>query len=183
MTSKVAAERCPESIAAAYQLAGTVFTQYGEELHRFLLRRTGGGAHTANDLAQEVYLRLLRINAAELVRNPQGYTYKIASHVVYEYLLHQENEPVKYDSDFMAALSEHSNEFVCEDAEDQFNREGELRVLLECVPAMYRAVFLLHRRDGWSYEETAERLGLSVHTVKKYLTRTMAKLRHAKWKP
>lgn len=179
----MAAERCPEAVSAAYELAGSVFAQHGEELHRFLARRTGGGAHTAQDLAQEVYLRLLRINGADLVRNPLGYAYKIASHVVYEYLLQQENEPVRYDSDLLASLAEHSQEFVCADSEDQFNREAELGLLLEAVPPTYRSVFLSHRRDGWSYEETAERLGLSVHTVKKYLTRTLAKLRQAQWKP
>jgi RNA polymerase sigma-70 factor (ECF subfamily) len=44
---------------------------------------------------------------------------------------------------------------------------------LEKLPDSYRTVFELHRMDGKNYNEIAEKLNLSVRTVKRYQSRTI----------
>ena len=151
--------------------------QYHEELHRFLMRRLRS-AQQAQDLAQEAYLRLLRVERAELIRQPRAYLYRIAVNLVTEFRLRSQRDPVMYDSETMTEIAERTGE---ESSEGE--RSGDVREverLLEQLPPLYRAILVLRKRDGLSYAEIAQQLGISVHTVKKYLARAVAKRRLAR---
>ena len=52
-----------------------------------------------------------------------------------------------------------------------------LQAALEGLPPLYSAALLLRKRDGLSHREIAERLQISLHTVRKYLTRAVAQCR------
>lgn len=152
-----------------------VFANYHRELHRFLVRRLRG-AQEAGDLMQEVYLRLLRTERSELIREPRAYIYGIASHVVHEFCMRSRRDRVMYDSvalerlDNEGAYADHSGLAEHLGAQQLFERA------LSRLPPIRRAVFLLSKRDGLSLEEVAERLNLSAHTVKKYLFQAMAQI-------
>jgi RNA polymerase sigma-70 factor (ECF subfamily) len=60
--------------------------------------------------------------------------------------------------------------------------EDVLLRLLSELPVNQRAVFILFCREELSCEVMGQRLGLSPHTVKKYLTRAIATLRAADWR-
>src|ERR1700704_4221347 len=64
--------------------ASSAFLRYGPELQNFLLRRINR-AQDAEDVVQEVFLRLLRMGDREILRNPRAYIYGIALHVVREF--------------------------------------------------------------------------------------------------
>jgi RNA polymerase sigma factor (sigma-70 family) len=160
-------------------IASTASEQYYGELHRFLMRRLRGSQH-AQDLAQEAYLRLLRVERSELIRQPRAYLYRIAVNLVSEFRLRAKREPITYDSESLEQLAE----IACVDspAEAELAVEAQqVEALLEQLPPLYRAIFLLRKRDGLSYPEIAQQLDISVHTVKKYLARAVAKCRHANW--
>ena len=57
-----------------------VFAQYGSDLEQFLLNRLPR-KQNCDDVAQEVYLRLLRLEHADLVRQPHAYVYYIAAQI------------------------------------------------------------------------------------------------------
>ena len=61
-----------------------VFDEYHEELHRYLLSRLRGRALDASDVAQETYLRLLRMKDSDAVRQPHAYVYRVATNVMRE---------------------------------------------------------------------------------------------------
>lgn len=151
----------------------SIFRLYHRDLHRFLLRRLRSG-ESADDVAQEVYLRLLRIEHAELVRRPQAYMYQIAFNVVSEMRLRHLNEPVMFDSDTADYVAEHP-----QDTGD--NGADELEFVLSQLTPTFRAVLLLRKRDGLSHAEIAQRLGLSLHTVKRYVIRAAAQCRSVVW--
>jgi len=167
----------------AVGLARLAYERYSEELKRFLLRRSDSSEHTARDLAQEVYLRLLRVDQEKFPANPQGYMYRVASHVVYEYLVKAEVEPVTYNSELMAAVGERAGDEAADATADRMDAETELKEILAQLPQRYRHVFLLRRRDGFSIPEIARQTGLSAHTIKKYLMQALAQLRalHLEW--
>lgn len=99
--SDLEAKRTDESAAPAWQ-------QYGGWLHRYLTRcLRHHDTQCARDLAQEVYLRLLRVEKGEPVRDYQAYLYRIASHVVYEFKLRARREIVHFDSETAEDCAEH----------------------------------------------------------------------------
>ena len=135
-------------------------------------------AQQAQDLAQEAYLRLLRVERAELIRQPRAYLYRIAVNLVTEFRLRSQRDPVMYDSETLTEIAERTAE-----ASSEGERSGDAREverLLEQLPPLYRAILLRRKRDGLSYAEIAQQLGISVHTVKKYLARAVAKCRLAR---
>ena len=57
------------------------YSEHGEELQRYLTRRLNC-AQTAADLTQDVFVRLMRSEAADAVENPRAYLYRIASNLL-----------------------------------------------------------------------------------------------------
>jgi len=161
-------------------LARSAFETQYRDLHRFLLRRLSSPSDAA-DLMQDVFLRLLRIRRVDLVRQPRAYVYGIAAHVLHEFRVRAQNQRVKFDSRLLEQLEQDpSNESSTEDLADRLARLTELETALARLSPTHQAVLLLQKRDGMSREEVARALGLSVHTVKKYVFQAMAQLR-ASW--
>jgi RNA polymerase sigma factor (sigma-70 family) len=165
----------PGRSESASNLAGTAFRDHGHELQRFLARRVTH-AQDADDLAQEVFARLLRVRDAELVRNPLSYLLGIATHVVREFRQRKQHERVLFDSDLADDLCDHSNAPVQGMAE-QLELKERLDKALKQLPAAHQLVLLLVKRDGLSYTEAASAAGLSVHTIEKYVVEARARLR------
>jgi RNA polymerase sigma-70 factor (ECF subfamily) len=163
-------------------LVQLVFDRYRGGLQRFLMRRLDQ-AQDAQDLAQEVYLRLLRVDSADLIRKPESYVYRIAAHVVYEFRLREEREKacMTINSDVLQQLSEHVEDGSIHDLSREASTERDLEKALRRLPPLEQAIVLLQKRDGLSYAEVAEKLELSVHTVKKYLFRALLRLRQVGW--
>jgi RNA polymerase sigma-19 factor, ECF subfamily len=139
--------------------------EHGEDLLRFLTRRVRKA--DASDLAQEVYVRLLRLNRENLIRNPEAYLFRVASNLVYEFEMNRR------------ATAEGLRRWSEEQAsEDQFSADlgasaghigKHLSEVLAELPEMHRAVLILHRQEGLTYDEIGKRLSISPSTVKKYL--------------
>jgi DNA-directed RNA polymerase specialized sigma24 family protein len=68
-----------------------------------------------------------------------------------------------------------------DDLADRLNVSQQIERALGKLPSMHAAVLLAHKRDGFSYEETALRLKLSIHTVEKYVTQSKAAFRGMVW--
>jgi RNA polymerase sigma-19 factor, ECF subfamily len=155
--------------------AARVHEQFRTELYRFLVRRLGA-KQDANDLEQEVYLRLLRLEKSELVRQPLAYVYTIAAHVAHQFRMRAEQSPVTFDSEVLQQAAEHPEHVADDRLADELNAQRTVESLLEKLPATHRAVLVLCKRDGLSYEEIAEKLGISEHTVKKYVYEAKARV-------
>ena len=147
------------------------------DLFSFLLNRLSD-RQEAQDLAQEAYLRLLRIDRDEMIRQPRAYLYRIAANLVYEFRM-------KYRRGVLgqATSGEEVDELAAADnPELEAEKHAAMRKLsdvLEHQPRLYKAVLLMRKRDGMSHSEIAEQLNISVHTVHKYLTRAVAACRKA----
>jgi RNA polymerase sigma factor (sigma-70 family) len=148
---------------------------YGLDLIRFISKRVRTVAD-ARDLAQEAYVRLLRMERKDLIRHPRAYLYRIAANILYEFELKRKAD--------VAGLARWSEEqqldggggYADSDAEDPALRSRLDSVLGELSPKC-RAVLILHRRDGMTYEEIGTRIGISPSMVKKYLSQG---LRHCR---
>ena len=155
------------------------FRDYDRQLHRYLIRRMPS-RQDAEDLAQEVYLRLLRIDSTKRVHKPLAYIYGIASHVVADYRSDTRHEQTFIcDSDDDA--QEDGPESPIDDLTDRLNLQQQLERALTRLPRTQAEVLLAHKHRGLSYEEVAAELGLSIHTVEKYVTQAKARIRTMTW--
>lgn len=142
--------------------------RHGERLRRFLAARLRNAADVA-DLAQEVFLRLLRVQRHDLIQSPEAYLLTIASHVLHQHMLNGAKVPEPVD--ITDALVD-ANLVVESDPVAQLHLQRRLEALdsaLGRLSPKTRAVFLLQRRDGCTVDEIAARLGISRGMVKKHL--------------
>ena len=145
-------------------------------MRRYLVRRVSQ-EHDADDLAQEVFARLLRVQNAELIRDPLAYLLGIATHVVREFWQRRRHEYVVFDSDVTDELCESPGNCSAPGHADQLELQNRLDAALSQLPVTHRLVLLLVKRDGLSYAEAARAAGLSVHTIEKYVVEARARLR------
>lgn len=146
--------------------------RHGQRLRRFLAARLRNAADVA-DLAQEVFLRMLRIDSQHKIRSPEAYLLTVAGHVLHQHTLnsHEIPEPV----DITDALFD--NQLVLDtDPVIQVHLERRLEALdraLRRLSLKTRTAFLLQRRDGCTLDEISERMGISRAMVKKHLAKAV----------
>jgi RNA polymerase sigma-70 factor (ECF subfamily) len=158
---------------------GDLAREHGQRLRRFLAVRLRQAGTDVPDLMQEVYLRLLRVPSTESIRSPRAYLFTVALHVLYQHKLKLSAEPEALDvAEVAAELEAPSAENPATRTEIMEALEGFERVLSKLPPAQY-VTFVLHRQYGYSREEIAARLGISLPLVKKHLARALAHCRRS----
>jgi RNA polymerase sigma factor (sigma-70 family) len=155
----------------------SIAARYGPRLRRFLSVRLRNAADVP-DLAQEVFLRLLRVEGCESIRSPEAYLFTIASHVIHQHAVRRSNEPVAVD------IAEVFSELRTPSSDDPPNqvahaqRLDELEKILACLPRRVATALVLHRVAGYSVQEVGDELGVSRETAKKYLARAVEHCRN-----
>ena len=160
----------------AGRFAESIFRGHARDLRRFLLRRVGQ-SQDADDLAQEVFARLLRVQDVELVCKPLAYLLGIAANVVSEFRQRKQHSPVLFDSEVTDEISANLEERTAQGLAEQLDLKTRLDRAFRQLPPTHRLVLLLVKRDGLSYAEAARTANLSVHTVEKYVVEARASLR------
>jgi RNA polymerase sigma factor (sigma-70 family) len=148
---------------------------HGDQLRRFLLARVRNIADVP-DITQEVYLRMLRVSNVESVRSPEAYLFTVAQHVLQQHTLKSSALPtVELDKILNTrtptAHPDPALELVAAQSLDR------LQETLDKLSPKVRAVFMLSRRDGLSFDEIAVHLGVSKPMVKKYLMKALMQFR------
>ena len=162
-----------EEPATRHTFVSDIASRYGQRLRRFFTLHLRNNAD-APDLAQEVFLRLMRVEHHESIRSPEAYLFTVASHVLHQHTLRQSNAPPSIDiSEVFAELQLTSGDdpMVRTDAQQRLD---VLERALSRLPPKVSATLLLHRFAGLTIEEIAQRLGMSRPTAKKYLARALA---------
>lgn len=159
-----------------------LFAEHRRALQAYFLRRIRV-KYEAADLAQEVYVRMLRVNDADAIRNPQVYLFTIASNLVKEHALRDRRVTGAPDID-VASDGERVGEWPSPDKQVDAHQMAErLNAVIERLPAKWRTAVILHYRYDLTYHEIGDRLGVSSNMVKKYLAQGLGQCRRrmAKW--
>lgn len=159
----------------AQSLVAGLVASHGLQLRRFLLARVRNVADVP-DFIQEVYLRMLRVPDAESIRSPEAYLFTVAQHVVQQQAL-QSGTPAQVMR--MLDPSQSAHEANPEHDVSAQQCLEQLQKALDGLHPKARAAFILSRRDGLSFEEIAERLGVSRPMAKKYLTKALLRFRQS----
>jgi RNA polymerase sigma factor (sigma-70 family) len=154
-----------------------LFAEKGASLNSYFLRRV---AHRwdAQDLVQEVYLRMLRADHDEEapIRNPEAYLFTIAANLVKEHAVGRQRAPVS--SEGMEDLIDRlATPCEAEGHIDRDVRRQRLGMLIARLSPKCRAVLVMHYRDELPYREIGEKLSISTHMVKKYIVKGLTACR------
>jgi RNA polymerase sigma factor (sigma-70 family) len=146
--------------------------EWHEDLVKFLARRTSTLAD-AQDLAQEVYLRLLRVDRLDLVRQPRSYLLRIAANLLYEWRLKaRQSRPHQAE-----ALDDLPSQDDPEHDTAATLRGRRLADELSRLPEAARIALVLQIRDGLSYEEMAAKMNVTPRMIKRLLLTALSRLR------
>jgi len=157
--------------------ADCAYAQLYRDHHGWLLgwlRRRLGCAHSAEDLAQDTFVRLLRRRGEESprrLREPRAYLRAVAGGLVVDLFRRRSLEQAYLEALAVlpepVAVSAEEREVILETLE-------RIDAMLDCLPAPVRQAFLLSQLEGLTYPEIAIRLEVSVRTVKRYMRRAFA---------
>lgn len=166
------------NLPSKHSFVAGLAAQYGRRLRRFLRLRVGNQSDVS-DLAQEVFLRLLRVPNHQDIRSPEAYLFTIASHVIHQAHQKQSSAPTSLEwVESFADASLVSGDDPSAKVELAQRMEQLERTLNQLPPRVAKAL-LLHRLFGQSIEEIADELGVAEITVKKYLARALVHCRGA----
>jgi RNA polymerase sigma-70 factor (ECF subfamily) len=182
--SKFSGESAARTNIASF--AKSAYERYASHLQRYLGRRMRR-SQDIEDVAQEVYLRLTRVEAEKEIKEPLAFMYVVAANVLNDYLsaARLESEHVSSAGDVWETGLNYASESQLDQPDENLNFDQQIaqaeQALAE-LPKTHQAVLLMLQRDGMTREAVAAELGISPHTVKKYLTEARAKLRLRVWK-
>src|SRR5690606_12810304 len=118
-------------------------SEHGEDLLRYIARRTR--AADARDLAQEVYVRLLRLTRTHLIRNPEAYLYRVASNLLYEFEINRRADLAGMQRWGEEQLTEPQT--ISDASAEVTGLASRVRTVLLELPEHHRAVLVLHRQE------------------------------------
>ncbi len=134
------------------------------------LRRRLGDRERAADIAQDTFLRLLTTGRLPGSGEGRSYLVQIARNLVVDQWRRQRIEQAYLDS--LAALPEPESPSL-ETRAMIVETLMQIDAMLDGMPAKVRSAFLMSQFEGLSYAQIAERLGVSVSSVQKYMLRAI----------
>jgi RNA polymerase sigma factor (sigma-70 family) len=126
------------------------------------------------DLTQEAFLRVLRADSSQAIHNPEAYLFAVAGNLAREYSVLKSRFGATTDAGDPSLEGELSN---WPDHDTELNASQRRRVLhavLNELSPKCRAAVVMQYRDGMTYQQIGERLGISTHMVKKYLSKALS---------
>ena len=160
----------PKSAPIRLDEVEELFRQHNRSLVQLLTTRLGS-PQAAREVAQEAYVRLLKLDEDRLVSYQRAYLFKVAQNLATDRLrkrdkLRRSQELQFFDEEDAAADPVRS----AAAAEELRFLQG---VLLE-LPPKCRQAFVLHRFRGLSFAEAAKEMKLTDRMIRIYVARALA---------
>jgi RNA polymerase sigma-19 factor, ECF subfamily len=146
-----------------------LFAESRQALHRYI-RRFVPSSETAKEIVQEAFLRTYR--ERESVLTLRAFLFSTARNLAANEFRHRR----AVERGTLTSLDEERVHVECESLESGLLRDERNRLIQEAIdrlPPQCRAAFTLRVFHEYSYKEVADRLGISVKTVEKHISRAM----------
>lgn len=145
-----------------------VFRQLYLPLGMYALRIVDD-ADVAEDIAQEAFLKTwTQLEGGSEITNLRAFLYKCVR-----------NGCLAHLSRVSKQVGEENIPEVGDEEIDTSFRDARIWRAIDDLPEKCREVFLMSKRDGFSNEEIANELGISIKTVKNQMTKAFSRLREA----
>jgi RNA polymerase sigma-70 factor (ECF subfamily) len=149
------------------------FRQWRTPLRKFLSAKGAVQPADLDDVAQEVFLRLIRYDKADIVEHPQAYLYKMASNVAAEWAIRTRNRR-PHRSQWLEPLASDS---APDEELTRAETHARLMLALSSLTARQREILKLRFVNNLTEAQAAERLAISKRVVKRQMIKSYAKLR------
>lgn len=168
-----AAQEAISDLVAAYLSAAP-------DLKRLFTVRLRSAA-AAEDLIQDLYVKVAAWPAGADVGNADALLYRMASNLMLDRMRAERRTGAREAAWVEASATRAGGEFVDEQAPaDRViagrQRAAQLSAAIEALPPQTRAAFVLHKLEGLTHGEAARRLGVSQKTVEKQVSAALRKL-------
>ncbi len=121
------------------------------------------------DVVQDCFIKFWEKSAVEKVEHPKQYLYRMVRNACLDLLRRAPDNQTGLDE--AGKLADDSQL-----QEDSFV-EARLWTAIDSLPDKCRRIFLMAKRDGNSYEEISDRLGISANTVRNQVSKALRILR------
>ncbi|HVE62606.1 MAG TPA: RNA polymerase sigma factor SigE [Mycobacteriales bacterium] len=149
---------------------------HSARVYRLAYRLTGN-KHDAEDLTQEVFVRVFRSLADYTPGTFEGWMHRITTNLFLDQVRRKARirfEALPDDAERVAGKDRSPEQQV-----DDGLFDPDVQAALDALPADFRAAVVLCDIEGLSYEEIAETLGIKLGTVRSRIHRGRSQLREA----
>jgi RNA polymerase sigma-70 factor (ECF subfamily) len=154
-----------------------VVRDHSARVYRLAYRLTGN-VPDAEDLTQEVFVRVFRSLPSYTPGTFEGWLHRITTNLFLDMARRRQRirfEGLGDDADQRLP----GNEASPAQAWDETHLDGDIQAALQALPPDYRAAVVLCDIEGFSYEEIAATMGVKLGTVRSRIHRGRAQLRVA----
>jgi len=142
------------------------------------LRRFVRSRETADDLAQEAFLRAFAAESKRMIEAPKAFLFKVAKNLALNELARQSSVAIEPLGDFEdQKVLEDSGQVLVDDVVDSRERIRLLARAIAALPPQCARVFVLRKMQGMSQKEIAVRLDISVRTVESHVALGLSRCR------
>ena len=154
-----------------------VVEQHSARVYRLAYRLTGN-VHDAEDLTQEVFVRVFRSLSTYTPGTFEGWLHRITTNLFLDQV--RRKKRIRFD-----ALAEDADARMAgrepdpSRAYDDTHLDDDVQAALDALPPDFRAAVVLCDIEGLTYEEIAATLGIKLGTVRSRIHRGRSQLRDA----
>ncbi len=167
----------PESADGDLPTWEHIVRTHSARVYRLAYRLTGN-PHDAEDLTQEVFVRVFRSLSSYTPGTFEGWLHRITTNLFLDSARRKQRIRFEGLADEMAHRLPGSEPTPAQ-AFDDSHLDDDVQDALKALPPEYRAAVVLCDIEGFSYEEIAATLGVKLGTVRSRIHRGRAQLRSA----
>ncbi len=151
-----------------------LYRAHARQLRGFARRRVG--SQEAEDLVQDVYLRLLQQGEIATLQRPREYLYRVASNLAIDSARKTKTRSRFADESIEFSMP-HPAVTSPEKIVESLMEWRRFQTFLEELPPFTRKILLLNRIGELTHEEIANQLNVSVRTVERHVANALKQLR------
>jgi len=157
---------------AAQRRVDLLYRDHAPKLRRRLLARLGS-REEASDLVHEAFARMLGASGLDRVGKPEAFLNRIVRNLLIDRSRRLSYRSIHVPIDNVGDVAVPPSQA---DAAELSEMRDRYREAVAALPDRMREVFVLHRVDGHSYKEIAERLDISVRTVEWHIAEAIIRI-------
>jgi RNA polymerase sigma-70 factor (ECF subfamily) len=151
-----------------------------DDLVRFFAARLRS-LSAAEDLIQDLYVRVASLDPAQRVENPSAFLYRLASNLMLDRLRSDRRSGARDSAWLQSQTVEVGGQGVADEPSAEQSVAAKQRLArvgraIAALPPKTRRAFELHKLEGLTQEDTARALGVSRKTVEKQISAALQRL-------